>query len=290
MWSDDGFVLRFPDSDEAPDSERSCFPIAGRGEQIWCCASSAARRCSPPNSARPPRRRCFCRGAAPECARRCGSSANAPTICSPSPSRFSSFPILLEAYRECIRDVFDMPALLDTGSDIQRGAIRVHVRRLRPPSPFASSLLFTYVANYIYDGDAPLAERRAQALSIDQSQLQRLLGDTDLRELLDPAAIDEVEAQSAIAGCRNTSARHADGIHDLLLKLGDLSATRTAARCADAEVAATIERAARLRGARCAFKSPENRATSQWNMRRAIAMRWARHCRPDSPTCFLRAQ
>ena len=88
---------------------------------------------------------------------------------------------------------------------------------------------FSYVANYIYDGDAPLAERRAQALSIDQSQLEELLGDTDLRELLDPAALDEVEAalQSLEPEYR---AQHADGVHDLLLKLGDLSEAELLAR------------------------------------------------------------
>jgi ATP-dependent Lhr-like helicase len=95
------------------------------------------------------------------------------------------------------------------------------------------------VANYIYDGDAPLAERRAQALSIDQSQLEELLGDNDLRELLDSAALDEVEArlQSLDPEYR---ARHADGVHDLLLKLGDLSEAELEARCESAEVASTI--------------------------------------------------
>ena len=89
--------------------------------------------------------------------------------------------------------------------------IRVHVADTRTPSPFASSLLFSYVANYIYDGDAPLAERRAQALSIDQDQLRELLGDADLRELLDADAIAEVEEQlqSLTDAMR---ARSADGI------------------------------------------------------------------------------
>jgi len=85
----------------------------------------------------------------------------------------------------------------------------------RTPSPFASSLLFSYVANYIYDGDAPLAERRAQALSIDQEQLRDLLGDADLRELLDTDAISEVEEQ--LQGLLETQrVRSADGMHDLL--------------------------------------------------------------------------
>jgi ATP-dependent helicase Lhr and Lhr-like helicase len=95
------------------------------------------------------------------------------------------------------------------------------------------------VANYIYDGDAPLAERRAQALSIDQSQLEELLGDNDLRELLDAAALDEVEARLQSLD-PEYQARHADGVHDLLLKLGDLSEVELALRCESAEVAATI--------------------------------------------------
>jgi ATP-dependent Lhr-like helicase len=154
-------------------------------------------------------------------------------------SRFSSFPILLEAYRECIRDVFDLPAVASILAGVQRGAIRVTNVQSDRPSPFAASLLFAYVANYIYDGDAPLAERRAQALSIDQSQLEELLGDTDLRELLDAAALDEVEArlQSLDPEYR---AHHADGVHDLLLKLGDLTEAELVARCETPAIASTI--------------------------------------------------
>ncbi len=103
--------------------------------------------------------------------------------------------MLLEAYRECMRDVFDMPAFLEILRAIANRQVRVHVVDSNTPSPFAASLLFSYVANYIYDGDAPLAERRAQALSIDQEQLRDLLGDADLRELLDADAIAEVEQQ-----------------------------------------------------------------------------------------------
>ncbi len=98
-------------------------------------------------------------------------------------SRFGSFPIVLEAYRECLRDVFDMPALVETLGRMERREIRVATVDSTVASPFAAALLFGYVANYLYDGDAPLAERRAQALSIDQAQLRELLGDAELREL-----------------------------------------------------------------------------------------------------------
>ena len=114
-------------------------------------------------------------------------------------ARYPSFPILLETYRECMRDIFDLPALTALLRRIESGAVRVSTVDSERPSPFAASLLFGYVANYIYDGDAPLAERRAQALSIDQSQLQELLGDADYRELLDPAVLREVETQPAMA-------------------------------------------------------------------------------------------
>ena len=122
---------------------------------------------------------------------------------------------------------------------VQRGAIRVTSVESDRPSPFAASLLFSYVANYIYDGDAPLAERRAQALSIDQSQLEELLGDTDLRELLDAAALDEVEARSAIAraGISRASRRRRSRF---AAEAGRFVGSGTAARCESAEVAATI--------------------------------------------------
>src|SRR2546423_11332289 len=97
------------------------------------------------------------------------------------------------------------------------------------PSPFAAALLFGYVANYIYDGDAPLAERRAQALSIDQAQLRDLLGEAELRELLDADALADVERQLQQLDDRYR-ARSVDGVHDLLLHLGDLTPDEAAAR------------------------------------------------------------
>src|SRR6202022_92580 len=143
---------------------------------------------------------------------------------------------LLETYRECIRDVFDLPVAANILAGIHRGAIRVTNVESDKPSPFAASLLFSYVANYIYEGDAPLAERRAQALSIDQSQLQDILGDTDLRELLDQAVLDQAALDEVEERLQSLDpefqTRHADGIHDLLLKLGDLSESEIAVRSA----------------------------------------------------------
>ncbi|MGE3858307.1 MAG: crosslink repair DNA glycosylase YcaQ family protein [Dehalococcoidia bacterium] len=109
----------------------------------------------------------------------------------------------------------------------------------RTPSPFAASLLFGYVANYIYDGDAPLAERRAQALSVDQAQLAELIGDVELRDLLDPVAVDVTERELQHLDAR-WHARSADGVHDLLLRLGDLGPDEIAARSADGVAASAL--------------------------------------------------
>src|SRR5437773_2637837 len=108
-------------------------------------------------------------------------------------SRFGSFPMILEAYRECLADVFDVSALVDLLRRVRERNIRVVVADTEKPSPFAGSLLFRYVANFIYDGDAPLAERKAQALAIDQAQLRELLGEPELRELLDADVLAQVE-------------------------------------------------------------------------------------------------
>ena len=110
-------------------------------------------------------------------------------------ARFGSFPVLLETYRECLRDFFDMPALVQTLTDVRSRATRLVTVDSSKPSPFAASLLFSYVASFLYDGDAPLAERRAQALAVDQGQLRELLGDPELRELLDAGAFETVERQ-----------------------------------------------------------------------------------------------
>ncbi|MGC2402433.1 MAG: DEAD/DEAH box helicase [Acidobacteriaceae bacterium] len=244
MWGDDGFVLRFPDSDAAPDPELILLDAEEATDlvlrQLSTTALFAAKfRESAARALLLPRRRA--QGRAPLWQQR----KRAYDLLSVA-SRYPSFPILLEAYRECMRDVFDMPSLLETLRAIRRRDVRVHVADTRTPSPFASSLLFSYVANYIYDGDAPLAERRAQALSIDQEQLRDLLGDADLRELLDAEAIREVEQQ--LEGLLESQrVRSADGIHDLLLRLGDLSREELLLRLADPDLMQQLERLLRSR-------------------------------------------
>ncbi|MGB7189517.1 MAG: crosslink repair DNA glycosylase YcaQ family protein, partial [Acidobacteriaceae bacterium] len=246
MWADDGFVLRFPDTDAVPDADLLLLRAGEASDlvlrQLGATSLFAAKfRESAARALLLPRRRAM--GRAPLWQQR----KRAYDLLSVA-SRYPSFPMLLEAYRECVRDVFDMPALLEVLHAIEKGEVRAHVVDSRKPSPFASSLLFSYVANYIYEGDAPLAERRAQALSIDQDQLQELLGEADLRELLDTDAIAEVEVQLQGLG-ETRRIRSADGIHDLLLRLGDLSRAEIARRLAVPELAAAVDvllRAGRL--------------------------------------------
>ena len=128
-------------------------------------AAARTPRCSPPASGSAPPGRCCCPAAGPTGARRCGSSARRPPTCWPSRRSYPTFPILLETTRECLNDVFDLPALREVLADL-RGRDGPRRRRSTRPqaSPFAQSLLFGWIAVYMYEGDAPLAERRAAAL------------------------------------------------------------------------------------------------------------------------------
>jgi ATP-dependent Lhr-like helicase len=244
MWSEDGFVLRFPETEEPPEIDPIVLEPEEAAElvlrQLGSTALFAAKfRESAARALLLPRRRAD--GRTPLWQQR----KRAYDLLSVA-SRYASFPIVLEAYRECLRDVFDMPALMETLRNIGNRSLRVHTVDSRTPSPFASALLFSYVANYIYDGDAPLAERRAQALSIDQDQLRELMGDADLRELLDINAIEETEEQLQCVA-ETYRARNMDGVHDLLLRLGDLTRPELRLRCVSEEVADTVGKLIRAR-------------------------------------------
>ena len=138
---------------------------------------------------------------------------------------------MLETVRECLQDVFDVPALTGLMRDLAARRIRMVEVETPTPSPFGRSLLFRYVGAFMYEGDAPLAERRAQALSLDSTLLAELLGHDGLRELLDPAVIAETEADlqhlSAGRQCRDL-----EGVADLLRTSGPLTERETAERCA----------------------------------------------------------
>ena len=244
LWGDDGFVLRFPDTDEPPDSDWILVESAEAMQlvlrQLGSTALFAGRfREAAGRALLLPRRRADQRSPLWQLRKR---SYDLLSVA----SRYPSFPLLLEAYRECLRDVFDMPALIETLRAIEQRQLRVHVVESRKPSPFASSLLFSYVANFMYEGDAPLAERRAQALTIDQDQLRELLGEADLRELLDADAIAEVE-EAAQCLTEMARARSADGIHDLCLRLGDLSREEMTRRVSDPELLSHVDRLIRSR-------------------------------------------
>ena len=237
MWSDDGFVIRVPEGAEILE-EADLLPSAVELKelvlrQLGSTSLFAAKfREAAGRALLLPRRRPGLRAPLWQQRKR---SAELMAVA----ARYSSFPILLETYRECLREVLDLAAAAQVLKQIEHGQIRVTSITSQKPSPFASALLFSYIANYIYEGDAPLAERRAQALSIDQSQLEQILGNVDLRELLDKAAMDEVESQLQALD-PDYQARHEDGLHDLLLRLGDLTESELIARCA-VGIASTVE-------------------------------------------------
>ena len=114
-------------------------------------------------------------------------------------SKYGTFPVVLETVRECLQDTFDVPALASLMRDLASRKVRLVEVETPAPSPFARSLLFGYVGAFMYEGDSPLAERRAQALALDSSLLAELLGQADLRELLDPAVVGQVGGRTAAA-------------------------------------------------------------------------------------------
>ncbi len=227
MWTDDGFVVRFPETEAAPDPQLM-IPSAEEVEelvlrQLGGSALFAAKfREAAGRALLLPKRRPGGRSPLWQQRKRAADLLNVA-------SRFGSFPMLLEAYRECLRDVFDIPALVATLRRIESREVKAVTVDSEVPSPFAAALLFGYVANYIYDGDAPLAERRAQALAIDQTQLRELLGEAELRDLLDEDALAQVEAQLQHLD-ETYQVKSADGLHDLLLRLGDLTLEELEAR------------------------------------------------------------
>ncbi len=229
IWSDDGIAIRLPEGETSLDGvEALLFPEADEVEdlvvgQVANSALFASRFRE--NAARAlllPRRRPGTRTPLWQQRQR---SADLLAVA----SRYGSFPILVETYRECLSDVFDLDALREILRGIASRDIAVHAVETPRASPFASSLLFDYVAAYMYDGDTPLAERRAGALTLDRELLRELLGQEELRELLDPDALADLElGLQALADDRQAGTL--DQVHDLLRRLGDLSDPEVAAR------------------------------------------------------------
>ncbi|HWO10178.1 MAG TPA: DEAD/DEAH box helicase [Polyangiaceae bacterium] len=237
VWSDDGIVFRFPEGSPPTDLDLLLPPLDTLDEllQQSLSASSLFAARFRENSARAlllPRRRPGQR--APLWAQRRRSADLLRAA-----SKYPQFPILLETFRECLRDVFDVPGLRQVLEQVQRREVRLSRVETRTASPFAASLLFSYVGNFMYEADAPLAERRAQALTIDPTQLAALLGEAELRSLLDPDAIAEVERD---VQRQKRPLEHADALHDLLIAIGDQTREQLESRAADpAKLAGWLE-------------------------------------------------
>ncbi|HTU96730.1 MAG TPA: DEAD/DEAH box helicase, partial [Solirubrobacteraceae bacterium] len=146
--------------------------------------------------------------------------------------KYGEFPVILETYRECLRDVLDVPGLVELLTKLHRREITLVEVETATASPFASSLLFDYVATYMYEGDTPNAERRAAALSLDRDLLRELLGQEELRDLIDPGALERVEADLQCLS-EPTRAANRDGLLDVLRRVGDLSLDEVSARVHD---------------------------------------------------------
>ncbi|MFI2650458.1 DEAD/DEAH box helicase [Micromonospora fulviviridis] len=158
---------------------------------------------------------------------------------------YADFPVTLEAARECLQDVFDQPALAQLMRDLGARKVRLVEVESERPSPFARSLLFGYVGAFLYEGDAPLAERRAAALALDSGLLGELLGRVDLRELLDPAVLAETERQLRWR-TEQRRPRDAEDVVELLRVVGDLSDAELAERGAPAGWLGELEAARRV--------------------------------------------
>ncbi len=231
LWSDDGIIVHLPDSDDPPpadvvvlDPEEIEDIVVG---ELAGSALFAARFRE--NAARAlliPRRRPGQR--TPLWQQRLKAQALQGVA-----TRYGAFPIVLETYRECLQDVFDIASLRELLSGIGNRTLELVEVETPTGSPFAASLLFDYVAQYMYEGDAPPAELRAQALSLDRDLLRELLGQEDLRDLLDADAIAQVETD-----LRRRYAPTVDALHDLLRRLGDL----TPAEVDDPETVAELVR------------------------------------------------
>jgi ATP-dependent Lhr-like helicase len=243
MHSDDGIVLRLPDTDgEVPGADLAVFEADEIEAMITTELGSSAlfasrfRECAARSLLLPrrdPRRR------TPLWQQRQRANQLLQVA-----SEFGEFPVVLEAMRECLQDVYDVPGLVGLMRDLASRRVKVVEVETPTASPFARSLLFGYVGMFLYEGDAPLAERRAQALSLDSAMLAELLGATELRELLDADALVEVEREVA----RLAPDRHAhgpDGVHDLLRTVGDLTTDEATERGATPADLATLEESRR---------------------------------------------
>ncbi|TYB43459.1 Lhr family helicase [Actinomadura chibensis] len=232
MHADDGIVIRIPDMDEAPGLDLAVFDADDIErivvDELGGSALFAARfRECAARSLLLPRRR-------PDKRMPLWQQRQRASQLLAVASKYPSFPIVLETMRECLQDVFDVPGLVQLMRDMSGRKVRMVEVETPEPSPYARSLLFRYIGAFMYEGDSPLAERRAQALALDSALLAELLGQADLRELLDPDAVAEIERElQRLAPDRR--ARDMEGVADLLRTLGPLTTAEVAARTASPE-------------------------------------------------------
>ncbi|MFA1550009.1 ATP-dependent helicase [Actinomadura chokoriensis] len=258
MHADDGIVIRIPDMDEPPGVDLAVFDADDIErvvvDELGGSALFAARfRECAARSLLLPRRR-------PDKRMPLWQQRQRAAQLLAVASKYPSFPIVLETMRECLQDVFDVPGLVQLMRDLSGRRVRMVEVETPEPSPYARSLLFHYVGAFMYEGDSPIAERRAQALALDSALLAELLGQADLRELLDLDAVAETESElQRLAPGRR--ARDLEGVADLLRTLGPLTTAEAAERTLpvhDGGAAATLAQVARwlveLEGARRAIR------------------------------------
>ncbi|MFB4315367.1 DEAD/DEAH box helicase [Actinomadura sp. 21ATH] len=236
MHADDGIVIRIPDMDEPPSLDLAVFDPDDIErivvDELGGSALFAARfRECAARSLLLPRRR-------PDRRMPLWQQRQRAAQLLAVASKYPSFPIVLETMRECLQDVFDVPGLVGLMRDLSGRKVRLVEVETPEPSPYARSLLFHYVGAFMYEGDSPLAERRAQALALDTALLSELLGQADLRELLDPEVVADTERElQRLAADRR--ARDLEGVADLLRGLGPLTTAEVIARTAPAEAPGT---------------------------------------------------
>ena len=238
MWGDDGIVLRLPEAvDRIPVEELLIDPdditdVLVAAVPQTALFASRFRECAA-RALLLPRRRPDQRTPLWQQRQR---AADLLAVA----AKYPTFPILLETSRECLQDVFDVPALRDVLTQLRSRSIRLISVDTQKASPFAQSLLFNWIAAYMYEGDAPLAERRAAALALDRDLLNDLLGSEELRELLDGEVLADIELElQHIADSRR--ARTLDEVHDVLRRVGDLTMDELSLRCDGDIVAWTSE-------------------------------------------------
>jgi ATP-dependent Lhr-like helicase len=234
IWSDDGVLFRFPDADVAPGMDLVYLDPADVEELLIAEVGDSALFSSKFREAAAralllPRRRPGTR--TPLWLQR-RKAANLLEVT----RKYGSFPIMLETYREVMQDHFDLPALTEVLTDIQKRTTRVVETDTDAPSPFASSLMFDFIASFMYEYDAPIAERRAAALALDRTLLAEILGEPEFRELLDTNAIASVEADLQHLS-PDRKVRSLDGLSDMLRDIGPLSADEAMLRTDHAQSA-----------------------------------------------------